>query len=123
MSDMERELVSLPSSGAGLYAIFLASAWFLFQKSAVSCGACMLRHYRVVWLTRVWRRLCDPRDDTKSYGLSVWSFIFVRGVRQRKVTPRLLSCRLKGLILRREVEDREERGMRIGLQYYEQRTL
>ena len=47
----------------------------------------------------------------------------VRGVRQRKVTPLLLNNSLKGLILRQEVEGREERGTRIGLQYYEQRTL
>src|SRR6266403_648604 len=47
----------------------------------------MLRHYRVVWLTRVWRRLCDPQDDTKSCGLSVRSFVFVRSVWQHKVTP------------------------------------
>ena len=47
----------------------------------------------------------------------------VRSVRQRKVTPWLLSNLLKGLILRQEVEDRGERGMRIGLQYYERRTL
>ncbi len=50
-------------------------------------------------------------------------FIFVRSVRQRKVTPWLLSNLLKGLILRQEVEDREERGMWIRLQYYERRTL
>jgi len=30
---------------------------------------------------------------------------------------------LKGLILRQEGDGREERGMRIGLQYYEQRRL
>ncbi len=47
----------------------------------------------------------------------------VRGVRQRKVTPLLLNNSLKGLILRQEVEGREERRRRIGLQYYEQRTL
>src|SRR6266403_4825614 len=40
MSDMERELVRLSSVGVGLYAICWASAWFPFQKSAVSCGAC-----------------------------------------------------------------------------------
>src|SRR6266478_3530179 len=86
-------------------------------------GLSVLRHYRVVWSTRVWRRLCDPRDDTKSCGLSVWSFIFVRSVQQRKVTPWSLSNLLKGLILRQEAEGRGERGMRIGLQYYERRTL
>src|SRR6266446_9350141 len=47
----------------------------------------------------------------------------VRGVRQRKVTPLLLNNSLKGLILRQEVEGREERRRRIGLQYCEQRTL
>jgi len=30
---------------------------------------------------------------------------------------------LKGLILRQEVEDREERRRQFGLQYYEERTL
>src|SRR6266403_1122598 len=83
----------------------------------------MLRHHRVVRLTRVWRRLCDPRDDTKSCRLSVGTFIFVRSVQRRKVAPWSLSNSLKGLILRQEIEDREERGMRIGLQYYEPRTL
>ncbi len=48
---------------------------------------------------------------------------WVRSVWQRKVTLWLLSDSLKGLILRQEVEDREERGMRVGLQYYEPRTL
>ena len=37
----------------------------------------------------------------------------VRDAQQRKATPRLLSGLLKGLILRQEVEDRGERGMRI----------
>ncbi len=42
----------------------------------------------------------------------------VRSVRQRKaVFPWLLNNSLKGLILKQEIEDREERGMRIGLQY------
>ncbi len=50
-------------------------------------------------------------------------FIFVRSVRQRKKIPWLLNNSLKGLILRQEEEDRGERGMRIGLQYYEPRTL
>ncbi len=54
----------------------------------------------------------------------VFSRLFgVRSVQQRKVTPWMLSNLLKGLILRQEEEDREERGMRIGLQYYEERTL
>ena len=52
------------------------------------------------------RRLSDPRDDTKSFGLSVGSF--VRSVRQHKAIPWLLNNLLKGLILRQEVEDREE---------------
>ncbi len=73
--------------------------------------------------TRVGRRLCDPQDDTKSYGLSIWSFVWVRSVQQHKATPWVLSSLLKGLILRQEGEDREERGMRIGLQHYERRTL
>ncbi len=47
----------------------------------------------------------------------------VRSVQQRKVTPWVLSNSLKGLILRQEGEDRRERGMWIGLQYYEERTL
>ncbi len=47
----------------------------------------------------------------------------VRSVQQHEVTPRMLSNSLKGLILRQEGEDREERGMWIGLQYYEERTL
>ena len=47
----------------------------------------------------------------------------VRSVQQRKANPWLSSNSLKGLILKQEVEDREERGMRIGLQYYERRTL
>ncbi len=47
----------------------------------------------------------------------------VRSVQQRKVTPWVLSNLLKGLILRQEGEGREERGMWIGLQYYEERTL
>ncbi len=47
----------------------------------------------------------------------------VRSVQQRQVTPWVLSNSLKGLILRQEREDREERGMWIGLQYYEERTL
>src|SRR6266403_3498208 len=42
-------------------------------------------------LTRVWRRLCDPRDDTKSYGLSVSYSFGVRSVQQHKVTPRMLN--------------------------------
>ena len=54
----------------------------------------------------------------------VFSRLFrVRSVRQRKATPWLLNDSLKGLILRQEGEDREERGMQIGLQYYEERTL
>ena len=40
----------------------------LFKESVL-----VLRHYRVVWSTQVWRRLCDPRDDTRSYRLSVRS--------------------------------------------------
>ncbi len=48
---------------------------------------------------------------------------FVRSVQQRKAIPWLLNNLLKGLILRQEVEDREERGKRIGLQYDEPRTL
>ncbi len=47
----------------------------------------------------------------------------VRSARQRKAAPWLLIDSLKGLILKEEVEDREERGMRIGLQYCEERTL
>jgi len=47
----------------------------------------------------------------------------VRSVQQLEAVPWLLNNSLKGLILRQEVEDREERGMRIGLQYYESRTL
>ena len=47
----------------------------------------------------------------------------VRSVQQLEAVPWLLNNSLKGLILRQEVEDRGERGMQIGLQYYEQRTL
>ncbi len=48
----------------------------------------------------------------------------VRSVRQRKVIPCVAFNKLlKGLILRQEGEGRGERGMRIGLQYYEERTL
>src|SRR6266403_2033172 len=69
MSDMERELVSFPSLGAGLYAICLASAWFPFQKSAVSCGACTSSAaFQVscaseypVHLTRYWSHLDRPK--------------------------------------------------------------
>src|SRR6266478_9393454 len=69
MSDIERELVSLPSSGGGLYAIFLASAWFPFQKSAVSCGACTSSAVSQVscaseypvHLTRYWSCLERPK--------------------------------------------------------------
>src|SRR6266436_8061845 len=47
----------------------------------------LLRHYRVIWSIKGdLRRLCDPREDTKSFGLSVWSFIFVRSVQQLKAT-------------------------------------
>src|SRR6266478_8360797 len=69
--------------------------------------------------TRVWRRLCDPRDDTKSCGLSIVCS-GVRSVQRRKVTPWVLSNSLKGLILRQEDWGRGERGMWIGLQYYEE---
>ena len=37
--------------------------------------------------------------------------------------PSLLNNSLKGLILRQEIEGRDERGRQIGLQYYERRTL
>src|SRR6266403_560841 len=69
MSDMERELVSFPSLGAGLYAICLASAWFPFQNSAVSCRACTssavsqvscVSEYPV-HLTLYWSRLERPK--------------------------------------------------------------
>src|SRR6266478_7666151 len=69
MSDMERELVSSSSGGAGLYAIHLASAWFPFQNSAVSCGACTSSAVSQVscaseypvHLTRYWSCLDRPK--------------------------------------------------------------
>src|SRR6266403_170202 len=69
MSDMERELVSSSWSVVGLYAIFFASAWFPFQKSAASCGACTSSAAsQVSWaseypvhLTRYWSRLDRPK--------------------------------------------------------------
>src|SRR6266436_3742006 len=69
MSDMERELVSFSSGGAGLYAIRLASAWFPFQNSAVSCGACtssavsqvLCASEYPVHLTRYWSHLDRPK--------------------------------------------------------------
>src|SRR6266436_1689041 len=65
MNDMERELVSSSSLVAGLYANSLASAWFPFQNSAVSCGACTssaasqvsCASEYPVHLTRYWSRL------------------------------------------------------------------
>ena len=47
----------------------------------------------------------------------------VRSVQQLEAVPWLLNNSLKGLILRQEGEGRRERGIRIGLQYYEERTL
>src|SRR6266436_2671234 len=69
MSDMERELVSFSSLVVGLYAIFFASAWFPFQKSAASCGACTSSAAsQVSWaseypvhLTQYWSRLDRPK--------------------------------------------------------------
>src|SRR6266403_1528981 len=69
MKDMERELTSSSSRDAGLYAICLASAWFPFQNSAVSCGACTSSAVSQVscaseypvHLTRYWSRLDRPK--------------------------------------------------------------
>ncbi len=43
----------------------------------------------------------------------------MRSVRQRKMTLWMRGNSRKGLILKQEVEGREERGMRIGLQHCE----
>ena len=69
------------------------------------------------------RRLCDPRDDTKSYDLVFDRLSGERCSATQGIPLSRVVIRPKGLILRQEVEGREERGMRIGLQYYEPRTL
>ena len=84
----------------------------------------MLRHYRVVMVSQESGGACAILRMTLSRADLVFDRLFrVRSVQQHKAVPWLLNDSLKGLILKQEVEDREERGMRIGLQYYEPRTL
>ncbi len=76
---------------------------------------------------RLATRLSEALEQSSGMTLRRASLVLigclVRSVRQRKVTPWLLRDSLKGLILRQEVEDREERRRRIRLQYCERRTL
>ncbi len=56
------------------------------------------------------RRLCDPRDDTKSYDLVFDRLSGERCFGDFKDTPlSRVVVRQKGLILRQEIEGREER--------------
>src|SRR6266446_688162 len=95
------------------------------------CGTMnsVYRHMYVVTTLqgRLATRLSEALERSSGMTLRRASLVLVRclvrSVRQRKVTPWLLRNSLKGLILRQEVEDREERRRRIGLQFCERRTL